>query len=151
MRRIRAGRVAGIQIAASSGCKVTARRGYICNVKNRTMARIEVNLAQPEFGFDATDQSGKMMHMDTNPEGGGHDYGVRPMQALLMAMGGCSGIDIVSILKKMRQPYTSLRMVIDGEPRAGKGACALGESAYRVSYFRRCGQGKSVARGVAFH
>ena len=42
------------------------------------------------------------------------------MQMLLMALGGCSGIDIVSILKKQRQPIEGFRMHIEGEREKGK-------------------------------
>jgi len=44
-----------------------------------------------------------MARMDSSPETGGGEFGIRPMQMLLMGLGGCSGIDIVSILKKQRQ------------------------------------------------
>jgi len=42
------------------------------------------------------------------------------MQMLLMGLGGCSGIDIISILKKQRQTVESFRMLIDGERETGK-------------------------------
>jgi putative redox protein len=42
------------------------------------------------------------------------------MQMLLMGLGGCSGIDIVSILKKQRQTVEGFRMLIDGEREKGK-------------------------------
>jgi putative redox protein len=58
--------------------------------------------------------------MDSSPETGGQDFGIRPMQMLLMGLGGCSGIDIVSILKKQRQTVGSFRMIIDGEREKGK-------------------------------
>jgi len=45
---------------------------------------------------------------------------VRPMQVLLMGLGGCSGIDIVSILKKQRQKVDSFSMKIEGDRFAGK-------------------------------
>ena len=42
------------------------------------------------------------------------------MQMLLMGLGGCSGIDIVSILKKQRQTVEGFRMLIEGERQQGK-------------------------------
>jgi putative redox protein len=42
--------------------------------------------------------------MDSSPETGGQNFGIRPMQMLLMGLGGCSGIDIVSILKNSGRP-----------------------------------------------
>lgn len=79
------------------------------------MATISVVLTQPAYGFTATDDSGKTVTMDTSPEGGGQHYGVRPMQNMLAALGGCSGIDIVSILAKQRQQLESLTIRVDGE------------------------------------
>src|SRR2546430_3887822 len=52
------------------------------------------------FGFEAKDTAGHIARMDSSPETGGENFGIRPMQMLLMGLGGCSGIDIVSILKK---------------------------------------------------
>jgi len=84
------------------------------------MAKIEVKLVQVEYGFVASDESGKSIQMDNSEEGGGKGFGVRPMQNLLMALGGCSGIDIVSILKKQRQAMAGLEIHIEGEREKGK-------------------------------
>ncbi|HZK65635.1 MAG TPA: OsmC family protein [Puia sp.] len=84
------------------------------------MAHVEVIRVSNDFGFEGTDASGNLVRMDSSPESGGHDFGVRPMQMLLMGLGGCSGIDIVSILKKQKQPVEGFRISIDGEREAGK-------------------------------
>lgn len=76
---------------------------------------ISLDLMQPDYGFQAQDAYGNTVRLDTNPEMGGQNYGVRPMQSLLIAMGGCSGIDVVSILKKQRQEIDSFHMEITGE------------------------------------
>lgn len=52
--------------------------------------------------------------------GGGNDPGVGPMQMLLLGLGGCSGIDVVDILRKQRQPFSDVEVLIDGE--RGEGA-----------------------------
>jgi putative redox protein len=83
------------------------------------MIQIEVNRVNGDFGFEASDEYGHTVQLDTSPETGGQNFGVRPMQMLLMGLGGCSGIDIVSILKKQRQNVESFRMVIDGERDSG--------------------------------
>ena len=67
------------------------------------MIQIELNRVNGDFGFEARDSAGHTARMDTSPDTGGLDFGIRPMQMLLMGLGGCSGIDIVSILKKQRQ------------------------------------------------
>lgn len=84
------------------------------------MATITLALTQKDYGFEATDASGKTARFDTTPDDGGKEYGVRPMQALLMALGSCSGIDVVSILKKMRQEIKTYKMIIEGEREADK-------------------------------
>lgn len=54
-----------------------------------------------DMGFDAL-VSGHHLKMDAGVESGGHDAGPRPKPLLLAALSGCSGMDIVSILKKMK-------------------------------------------------
>lgn len=84
------------------------------------MIEIAVNRVAGDFGFEATDAAGHVVKMDTNSDGGGINFGVRPMQLLLMGLGGCSGIDIVSILKKQRQTVEGFSMKIEGDRFAGK-------------------------------
>lgn len=50
--------------------------------------------------------SGHAVVMDGPPEAGGQNLGVRPMEMLLLGMGGCASFDVVSILEKMQQPIT---------------------------------------------
>ena len=83
------------------------------------MIHIELNLANGEYGFEAADAYGHTVRLDTSPDTGGKNFGIRPMQMLLMGLGGCSGIDIMSILKKQRQSVESFRMLIDGEREKG--------------------------------
>jgi putative redox protein len=84
------------------------------------MARITLDRISGDFGFEAKDAGGHTVRMDSSPETGGVDFGVRPMQMLLMGLGGCSGIDIVSILNKQRQKVTAFSMTIDGEREKAK-------------------------------
>lgn len=83
------------------------------------MVEIELTRVEGDFGFEARDTNGNVVRMDSNPESGGVNFGVRPMQMLLMGLGGCSGIDIVSILKKQRQIVEGFDMKIEGEREAG--------------------------------
>lgn len=82
------------------------------------MIKVAVDRVQGDFGFEARDANGHTIKMDTSSETGGVNFGVRPMQVLLMGLGGCSGIDIVSILKKQRQPVEGFYMTIEGEREA---------------------------------
>ncbi len=50
--------------------------------------------------------SGHTVVMDGPPEAGGRNLGIRPMEMLLLGTGGCTSFDVVSILKKSRQPIT---------------------------------------------
>ena len=84
------------------------------------MIRIVLDRVSGDFGFEAKDAGGHTVRLDSSPESGGANFGVRPMQMLLMGLGGCSGIDIVSILNKQRQTIESFHMTIDGEREKGK-------------------------------
>lgn len=79
------------------------------------MVHIELERVKGDFGFRATDSNGHVVQLDSSIENGGSDFGVRPMQSLLMGLGACSAIDIVSILKKQRQDLKGFKIVIDGE------------------------------------
>lgn len=83
------------------------------------MIKIDVQRTQNDYGFTATDAFGNRVQMDTSPESGGNNYGFRPMQLLLATLGGCSGIDVISILKKQRQPVESFEAHIEGEREPG--------------------------------
>lgn len=54
-------------------------------------------------------------HMDTSVTAGGSGLGSSPMEMVLMAIAGCSGMDIVSILEKMRVKYNRLEISVQGE------------------------------------
>jgi len=84
------------------------------------MVEINLNRVNGEFGFEATDSTGHSVTMDTSPETGGNNFGFRPMQLLLVGLGGCSGIDIGTILKKQRQVVEGFSMKIQGERQKGK-------------------------------
>jgi putative redox protein len=84
------------------------------------MIQIDINRVAGDFGFEAKDAAGHVVRMDSNPEIGGGNFGVRPMQILLMGLGGCSAIDIVSILKKQRQPVDGFSMKVTGDREKGK-------------------------------
>ncbi len=53
--------------------------------------------------FEATSSTGHKVIMDAAKEIGGEDKGSRPMELLLMGLGGCSGIDVIMMLEKSKQ------------------------------------------------
>src|SRR5690625_5257177 len=67
------------------------------------------------MSFVATGPSGHEIHMDAAAEVGGSDAAARPMEMLLASLGGCSGIDVVLILRKMRIGFASFEVRIHAE------------------------------------
>ena len=58
--------------------------------------------------FEAKSESGHQIVMDGSAEYGGENRGPRPMELILMGLGGCASFDIVTILKKSRQNVTNV-------------------------------------------
>ena len=69
--------------------------------------------------FVAEAGSGHTFTMDGSAEVGGRNLGARPMEVMLIGMGGCTAIDVVSMLKKQRQDIEGVEVVLSGE-RAGE-------------------------------
>jgi len=65
--------------------------------------------------FVANDDKGHSIIMDVSKEHGGEGSGFGPMQLLLAAFGGCTGIDVVEIMRKQRQGLEDLEMIVSGE------------------------------------
>lgn len=82
--------------------------------------RIELKQLDDAFHFEAISETGNIALMDAGENIGGSNKGVRPMQMLLMGLGGCSAIDIVMILKKQRQVISDFQITIDGEREVDK-------------------------------
>jgi putative redox protein len=59
--------------------------------------------------------SGHAVVMDGSPESGGRNIGIRPMEMLLLGLGGCTAFDIVMILERMREKVTGLDIALEGE------------------------------------
>lgn len=81
--------------------------------------QIKIKRFDSDYGFEATNEAGKKLTMDAGPAIGGHGQGFSPMQAVLAAIGGCSGIDMISILKKQKQEITDFEMIVDGTREQG--------------------------------
>lgn len=62
-----------------------------------------------------TDVNGHKIVIDAKPESGGEDLGPRPKTFMLSALGGCTGMDVVAILKKMRVEFKSLNVIVEGD------------------------------------
>ena len=59
--------------------------------------------------------SGHAVVMDGAPEAGGRNHGVRPMEMLLLGLGGCTAFDVVLILKRGREPVSGCEVEIAAE------------------------------------
>ena len=68
-----------------------------------------------DMPYVAQSPSGHALVMDGPPELGGHNLGPRPMEMLLMGMGGCTAVDVVSILRKARQDLRGCEIEIAAE------------------------------------
>ena len=68
-----------------------------------------------EVTFLGEAASGHAVVMDGPPESGGRNLGIRPMEMLLLGMGGCTAFDVVMILKKARQAVTDCVVEMEAE------------------------------------
>ncbi|HYK71957.1 MAG TPA: OsmC family protein [Pseudoneobacillus sp.] len=68
-----------------------------------------------KMAFSSVTPSGHEIKMDAAQEIGGENTGSRPTELLLNAVAGCTGIDIISILQKMRLQPTSFQMDVEGD------------------------------------
>jgi putative redox protein len=66
-----------------------------------------------EAMFVGESDSGHAVVMDGPPEGGGRNVGIRPMEMVLIGMGGCTAYDVIHILKKSRQRVDDCRVEIE--------------------------------------
>jgi len=68
--------------------------------------------------FEGTsDTTPVKVHIDGSPDIGGEGLGARPMELVLMALGSCSALDLVSILKKQRQQIEDMQVNVEGQRR----------------------------------
>ena len=65
--------------------------------------------------FEGVAGSGHRVTMDVAPEVGGRNLGLRPMEMVLLGLGGCTAIDVLHMLRKGRQPITDMRVELDAE------------------------------------
>ncbi|MFT7660645.1 MAG: putative redox protein [Gammaproteobacteria bacterium] len=68
-----------------------------------------------KLAFEATTESGHSVIMDSSPDVGGENTGARPMEMLLVGLGGCSSIDVLLMLEKGRQIITDCRVEVTAE------------------------------------
>jgi len=77
--------------------------------------KINVHRINDAYLMEARNENNRTMLMDANPEIGGGDEAFRPVQAMLASLGGCSGIDVLLILKKQKQQVDDFNIEIEAE------------------------------------
>ncbi|RJQ56515.1 MAG: OsmC family peroxiredoxin [Nitrospiraceae bacterium] len=78
------------------------------------MPKARVTLVE-DMQFLGTADSGHAVVMDAPSSAGGKNTGSKPSEMLLMAFGGCSGMDVISILRKKKQNVGKLEINVSGE------------------------------------
>ncbi len=127
--------------------------------------KIELKRLNDAVHFECVNADGIAVQTDGSPDIGGEGKGVRPMQLLLMSLASCSSIDVVLLLKKMRQPLDDIRVEVEGtrEPNAtpaifkkihmhfnlwGKIDPASAEKAIRLSADKYCSVGAMLSKAA---
>jgi len=76
---------------------------------------VVLNRLDQGFHFEAKGSSPISVHIDAAEGIGGHNAGARPMELLLMGLGGCTAIDVILILKKQRQIVEDFQIRVQGD------------------------------------
>lgn len=76
---------------------------------------VKINRLNDAYHMQAINEDGCSISLDSSPDLGGMNLGFRPMQLMLAGIGGCSGIDIINILKKQKQPLEDIQITVNGE------------------------------------
>jgi len=75
----------------------------------------EINLQWKEKMIFQSDVDGHIITIDASPEFGGTDAGPRPKNLLLISLAGCTALDVISILNKMKVELKSFNVKVEGE------------------------------------
>ena len=77
--------------------------------------KVNLNRLDHDYLFEVTNDNGNKVLLDNKSKTKGKIEGLSPMELLLAALAGCSGIDIVSILKKQKINISNLMMDVEGD------------------------------------
>lgn len=81
---------------------------------------IKLNRLDDNYLMEAVNENGNTLRTDGSPAIGGSNQAMRPMQLLLAAVGSCSSIDIISLLRKQRQDLQDIKITVNGDREEGK-------------------------------
>lgn len=77
--------------------------------------KISIKRSNEDYGMEAVNDTGNTVFMDGSEQIGGQNKGMRPMQLLLTALGGCTSIDVISIFKKQKLKIDNFEVDVDGD------------------------------------
>lgn len=98
--------------------------------------------------LEGTNQDGLSVLLDGSAAIGGENKGIRPMEMLLISLGGCSSMDVLSILAKMKQEVTDYQVEIHGERDTDKVPAVFTSIHVRYKLWGKLDEQK-VARAIA--
>ena len=79
--------------------------------------KLELKRLNQAFHYEVSNETGQSIHLDSSPDAGGENLGLRPMETVLAALMGCSSIDVGLILKKQKQEIRDYRVEVQAERR----------------------------------
>lgn len=77
--------------------------------------KINIKRVNEAVHLEARNEEGNLVSIDGSPAIGGQELGMRPMQLVLVALGTCSSMDVLSILKKQKQNVDSFEVEVEGQ------------------------------------
>ena len=77
--------------------------------------KVELDRVDDGFHLEGKGMSSVVVNIDASEDIGGKNAGARPMELLLMGLGGCTSIDVILVMKKQRQPLKDLKIEVTGE------------------------------------
>lgn len=79
--------------------------------------KLELKRLNQAFHYEVTNETGQSIQLDSSPDAGGENLGLRPMETVLAALAGCSSIDVGLILKKQKQEIRDYRVEVSADRR----------------------------------
>jgi putative redox protein len=77
--------------------------------------KVELTRVDDAFHLTGKGNSDVLTHIDAGENIGGHNAGSRPMELLLMGLGGCTSIDVILVLTKQKQVIEDYKVIVEGE------------------------------------
>jgi putative redox protein len=79
------------------------------------MAKVTTTWQHQDLLLEAENDSGNKIVLDSAEHVGGKNRGARPLQLMLMSLAGCTSMDVLSLLKKMRQDFSDFQVVVTAD------------------------------------